>query len=111
VPFEPTRSLIVDDGGLSMQVAIPEVIAVGAPVRFALEIWDDQGTPVDAAQIVVTVEADDGSSHGFAATRAGLGRSVYAFTTRFEAVGHYKLRVFPPVGDATFVVDIDVVPA
>jgi serine/threonine-protein kinase len=108
---EPTRALIVDDGGLTMRVAIPKLIAVGAPVRFALEIWDEDGAPVAAPEIVVTVEAESGDSRGFAATRAGLGRSVFAFTTRFTEPGRYKLRVFPPIGDATFVVDLDVVPA
>jgi eukaryotic-like serine/threonine-protein kinase len=106
-----TRALIVDDGGLTMRVAIPKVIAVGAPVRFALEIWDDEGAAVAAAEIVVTVEAESGDSRGFAATRAGLGRTVFAFTTRFAEAGRYKVRVFPPIGDATFVVDIEVVPA
>jgi serine/threonine protein kinase len=107
----PTRALVVDDGGLSMRVVVPELIPVGAPVRFALEIWDADGAPVAASEIVVTVEAETGESRGFSAARAGLGRSVFAFTTRFATAGRYKLRVFPPVGDATFVVDIDVSPA
>jgi hypothetical protein len=104
----PTRALIVDDGGLSMRVVVPESIPVGQPVRFALEIWDGDGAPVDAQEIVVTVESEAGDARGFAATRAGLGRTVFAFTTRFATAGRYKLRVFPPVGDATFVVDLDV---
>jgi hypothetical protein len=33
---------------------------------------------------------------------------VFAFTTRFGTAGRYKLRVFPPIGDATFVVDLEV---
>jgi serine/threonine-protein kinase len=104
----PTRALIVDDGGLSMRVVVPEAIPVGQPVRFALEIWDADGNPVDAAEIVVTVESEAGDARGFAATRAGLGRTVFAFTTRFGTPGRYKLRVFPPIGDATFVVDLEV---
>ena len=100
--------MIVDDGGLSMRVVVPEAIPVGQPVRFALEIWDADGNPVDAAEIVVTVESEAGDARGFAATRAGLGRTVFAFTTRFGTAGRYKLRVFPPIGDATFVVDLEV---
>jgi len=107
---QPTRALVVDDGGLSMRVVVPQILPVGLPVRFAFEIWDGDGAPVTASEIVVTVEDEHGAARGFTATRAGLGRSVFAFTTRFATVGRYTLRVFPPVGDATFVVDIDVSP-
>jgi serine/threonine protein kinase len=107
----PTRALIIADAGLSMRVVVPEQIVVNRPARFALEIWDEDGVPVDATEVVVTVEGDGGESRGFSASRAGLGRSVFAFTTRFPAAGKYRLRVFPPVGDATFVVDLEVAPA
>jgi tRNA A-37 threonylcarbamoyl transferase component Bud32 len=118
-PLTRTRALVVDDGGLSMRVVVPEQIAVGESVRFALEIWDADGAPVAAPEVVVTIEREvdpgaaagaAGEARGFAATRAGMGRSVFAFSTRFATAGRYKLRVFPPVGDATFVVDLDVAP-
>jgi serine/threonine-protein kinase len=102
----PVRDIVVDDGGLSMRVVVPDEIPVGMPIRVALEIWDADGAPVDAKEVIVTLEGADGSSRGFAANRAGLGRTVFAFTTTFTTPGAYTLRVFPPIGDTTFVVDL-----
>jgi serine/threonine-protein kinase len=107
-PSGPVNAIVVDDGGLSMRVVVPATIPAGVPVRLALEIWDDEGRPVDAKEVIVTLEGDDGTPRGFAASRAGLGRTVFAFTTTFATPGAYKLRVFPPIGDTTFVVDLDV---
>jgi len=92
-----------------MRLAIPDNIRVGTPVRFALEIWDSEGAAVTVPEVVVTIESELGrEARGFTATRAGLGRTAFAFTTRFAEPGRYKLRVFPPIGAVTFVVDIDV---
>lgn len=90
-----------------MRMRVPNVLLTGQRATIELEIWNASGKPLAASKVVVTVEDPRRTAAGFSAAKIAPGS--YRFSRRFAAVGRHIVRVFPPVADTTFEVDLDVV--
>ncbi len=104
----PGRTLIVDQGGYSLRVELPERVVATLPTSFELEVWDTDGRPITAAELILTIDTADGQSTGVAARPDGEpGR--YHFERTFTAPGTHELRVYPPEGGTSIRLFFDVV--
>jgi tRNA A-37 threonylcarbamoyl transferase component Bud32 len=107
-PFSGRRTVVADDGEMSARATLYDPIVAGKAVTTQLEIWNAIGGPLEASQVVVTVEDPHGMAVGITAPAANKIRGRYWFKHTFEAPGHYVLRVFPPEGASVFTIDVDV---
>jgi serine/threonine-protein kinase len=107
-PFTGRRTVVVDDGEMSMRVTLYDPIVAGTRTRTALEIWNAIGAPLDVDHVVVTIEDPQGGASGLTATPSKKTKGKYAFRYIFPAPGHYVVRVFPPEVSTVFLVDVDV---
>ena len=108
-PFAGRRTVIADDGEMSARATLYDPIVAGKTVTTQLEIWNAIGGPLEASQVVITVEDPHGTAVGITAPAAKKTRGRYWFRHTFAAPGHYVLRVFPPEGASVFTIDVDVV--
>ena len=104
----PLRAVVVSEGGYAMRVLLPERVVAGVEYELAFEVWDPQGEPLAAPDLIVTVEGPDGDSEGMAA-RATLEAGRYTVRRRWDDGGRHILRVFPPTGEGTISVFFDVI--
>lgn len=104
----PMRAVVVSDGGYSMRVLLPERIVAGIAYDLTFEVWDPEGEPLAAPDLIVTVERPDGESHGMAA-RASLDAGRYTLQRTWDHGGRHILRVFPPTDGGAISVFFDVV--
>ena len=107
-PFSGRRTVVADDGEMSARATLYDPIVAGKTVATQLEIWNAIGGPLEAPQVVITVEDPHGMAVGITAPAAKKTRGRYWFRHTFEAPGHYVLRVFPPEGASVFTIDVDV---
>jgi Protein kinase domain len=105
---DTVRDIMMDSNGLSMRVRVPATLTVGHRATIDLQLWNPDGKALNADKVVITIEEPNGAAMGFAAKQVGHG--MYAFSQEFADTGRHVVRVFPPVGDATFELDLDVVP-
>ena len=108
-PFTGRRTLVRDDGEMSLRATLYDPITAGTRTRTRLEFWNAIGAPLAAAQVVVTVEDPRGTASGFTAPASARAKGTFGFTHTFPVAGHYLLRVFPPEGASVFTIDLDVV--
>jgi serine/threonine protein kinase len=106
--FSGRRQVIADDGEMAARATLYDPIIAGKNVRTQLEIWNAIGAPLDASQVVITVEDPHGTSAGFTALASKRAKGRFAFRHTFAEPGHYILRVFPPEGTSVFTIDVDV---
>ena len=105
---ESKRTIIVSEGGYSFQALVPERLVAGVDSVIELTTWDPAGEPVAVEEIVVTVEEPGGVERGFAARRTKTpGR--YRFSHSFRVQGTHYLHVFPPSGNTSVKLWLDVV--
>lgn len=106
----PTKRVEIfrDDGDTRMRLWVPEVMTAGRRHRLHVELRNKLGALLVAAQIVVTIEGPDGRATGVIARPRSSEPSQYAVVHQFAQPGTYKLRVFPPETQSTFVVDLTV---
>ncbi len=103
------RQIVGDDGELTMRTLLPDPIRAGEPVGFHIEIWNKLGQPIDAPDLVVTVESPDGTAAGLSAHGHGAAeKRHFGFRHRFRDRGHYNVRIFPPGSSSMFKLDVDV---
>ena len=107
-PFSGRRTVVADDGEMSARATLYDPIVAGKTVATQLEIWNAIGGPLEAPQVVVTVEDPHGTAVGITATAGKKARGRYWFKHTFATPGHYVLRVFPPEGASVFTIDVDV---
>ena len=103
------RQIVDDDGEFTMRVLLPDPIQVGERVGFHIEIWNKLGQPIDAPDLVVTVEDPHGTAAGLSAKGHGeKEKRHFGFHHRFAEPGHYNVRIFPPGSSSMFQLDVDV---
>ena len=103
------RQIVNDDGEFTMRVLLPDPIRVGERVGFHIEIWNKLGEPIDAPDLVVTVEDPHGTAAGMSARGHGAkDKRHFGFHYRFAEAGHYNVRLFPPASSSMFQLDVDV---
>ena len=107
-PFSRRRSVVVDDGEMSTRATLYDPIIAGTRVRTQLEIWNAIGAPLDASQVVVTIEDPQGAASGLTALASKKQKGRYSFKHVFSVPGHYVLRIFPPEAASVFTIDVDV---
>ncbi len=106
---EGRRQIVGDDGELTMRTLLPDPIHAGQPVGFHIEIWNKLGVPIDAPDLVVTVEDPHGVAAGLSAHAHGAtDKRHFGFHHRFREPGHYNVRIFPPGSSSMFQLDVDV---
>lgn len=105
LPLTDARRVVMQTDALaSVRVSLPAAVTVGQRVDVDIELWTDDGVPIISPDVVVTVE-DGSEPHGYAARLRG---STYRVFHRFRNAGTARLRVFPPNGASSFVLEIDV---
>lgn len=105
------RQVLDDDGELTFRALLPEPIHAHESVGFHLELWNKLGQPIDAPELVVTVEDPHGTAAGLSAKGHGAKeKRHFGFHYRFPSDGHYAVRVFPPGSSSTFQLDVTVEP-
>jgi serine/threonine protein kinase len=97
-----------DDGETRLRVWVPEVMRAGRSHRIRLELRNKLGTHLTAEHVVVTIEAPDGKATGVIARPRSADPNQYAFPHLYDKPGTYKLRVFPPQTESTFVLEVPV---
>jgi serine/threonine protein kinase len=100
------RSVLVAGSGVALRARLPEIIAAGTRTAVELEMWNDDGQPLTAAEAVVTVVRPDGEVQGLVAPALSPGH--YRFRAVFPGPGRYLLQVFVLDGDATVTIPFDV---
>ncbi len=106
-----TREIVSDDGAFVCRVEVPLAIHPRVAMRSRIRILTKLGQPIDAADLVVTVEDPKGAATGFTARRRAAADnlpSYFAFRHAFAERGHYIIRIFPPESDSVFRVELDV---
>ncbi len=101
------RVVLQVDAVASVRVVLPEQVRADEEARLEVELWSDDGRPITSGDVVITVEGD-GEPRGYAASRRG---TVYTVTHHFAQPGRARVRIFPPDGASSFVVEVDVQPA
>ncbi len=92
------RTVVLSEQGYALQASLPEQLHAGDEQTFTFELWEPSGAPLRAPELILAVEEPSGASRGVAARSEGVGR--YRMTARFAHAGHYRVRLFPPRGDA-----------
>ncbi|MFN0253244.1 MAG: serine/threonine-protein kinase [Kofleriaceae bacterium] len=106
--FTGRRTVISDDGEMTQRTTLYDPIVAGTRVRTTFELWNAIGAPIQAANLVVTIEGPDGKATGVSAQPSKRTKGKFAFHHVFATPGHYVLRVFPPEAHSVFTVDLDV---
>jgi hypothetical protein len=102
----PRREVFRDDGQTRLRLWVPEVLTAGRRHWFRLELRNKLGAPLDADQVVVTVEDPSGRATGLIARPRYADPSQFVFPARFPVAGTYRVRVFPPETSSTFEVEL-----
>ena len=50
------RAVVVSEGGYSMRVLLPDRIVAGIDYELTFEVWDPEGEPLAASDVIVTIE-------------------------------------------------------
>ena len=105
-----TREIVSDDGAFVCRVQVPLVIHRRVAARTRIRILTKLGQPIDATDLVVTVEDQKGAATGFTAKRHTPSdqQPYFGFRHAFASTGHYVMRIFPPESDSVFRVELDV---
>ncbi len=106
--FTGRRTVISDDGEMTQRTTLYDPIVAGTRARTTFELWNAIGAPIEASNLVVTIEGPDGKATGVSAKPSKRTKGKFAFQHIFAAPGHYVLRVFPPEAHSVFTVDLDV---
>ncbi len=106
--FTGRRTVISDDGEMTQRTTLYDPIVAGTRVRTSFELWNAIGAPIEATNLVVTIEGPDGKATGVSAKPSKRTKGKFAFHHIFATPGHYVLRVFPPEAHSVFTVDLDV---
>ena len=109
-PFTGRRTVISDDGEMTQRTTLYDPIVARTRVRTTFELWNALGAPIEAQNLIVTIEGPDGKATGVSARPSKRTKGKFAFHHVFAAPGHYVLRVFPPEAHSVFTVDLDVEP-
>jgi serine/threonine protein kinase len=109
-PFTGRRTVISDDGEMTQRTTLYDPIVTGTRIRTTFELWNAIGAPIEAQNLVVTIEGPDGKATGVSAKPSKRTKGKFAFHHIFATPGHYVLRVFPPEAHSVFTVDLDVQP-
>jgi serine/threonine protein kinase len=109
-PFTGRRTVISDDGEMTQRTTLYDPIVAGTRARTTFELWNAIGAPIQADNLVVTIEGPDGKATGVSAKPSKRTKGKFAFHHIFATPGHYVLRVFPPEAHSVFTVDLDVQP-
>ena len=106
--FTGRRTVISDDGEMTQRTTLYDPIVAGTRARTTFELWNAIGAPIEATNLVVTIEGPDGKATGVSAKPSRRTKGKFAFQHIFPAPGHYVLRVFPPEAHSVFTVELDV---
>ena len=102
------RTVVSDDGEMTQRTTLYDPILAGVRVQTVFELWNAMGAPVEAAQLVVTLEGPDGTATGLTARPSRTTKGRFTFNHVFPAPGAYVLRVFPPEAHSVFTLDLKV---
>ncbi len=93
---------------MTQRTTLYDPIVAGTRARTTFELWNAIGAPIEATNLVVTIEGPDGKATGVSAKPSRRTKGKFAFQHIFPAPGHYVLRVFPPEAHSVFTVELDV---
>ena len=109
LPTPPARrALLVSSGRYSLRVLIPERVLAGLHADIALDLWDADGQPLIASEIVVTLQSEGEGGQGIVA-RPTERPGRYRFQRKLEHAGEHTLSVYAPGAEGPIQVFFDVV--
>lgn len=108
--FTGRRTVISDDGEMTQRTTLYDPIVAGTRVRTSFELWNALGAPIEATNLVLTIEGPDGKATGVNAKPSRRTKGKFAFHHIFATPGRYVLRVFPPEAHSVFTVELEVAP-
>ncbi len=100
------EALMFSAGGYSLRVLRPKRILIGIYYESTIDVWDPDGEPIDANEIIVLFEEPQGE-RPFSAT-ATESRGKFAIRRRYDDPGRYSMRIYAPSLDSPIVVHFDV---
>ncbi len=107
-PLDPDAPVVlVVDNGFAMRATLPRAPVAGAEMVVELAIWDDEGRPISAREVAITVRDPAGVTVALG-VRGTAG--VFRVRQRAALAGTYVITTFAPSGETTFAVRVEVSP-
>lgn len=101
------QSIVVAHQGYAIRVVLPRALSPSVATAIEFEVWDPDGEPSHASEIVMTIEGPDGAARALVA-RPLEEPGRFEVDHRFDRSGAHMISLFPTDDDDAVRIFVDV---